>query len=314
MEGAVLLGGIRRHWIGHMNDDGSLVAVGNSRPLSDVRDLATGMPLPRATLGHAARVCYLIGDAAATRTADRRVRLHHQVNGNFNALCPDQRWWRQPVVLERSGEAFGSFGYTGYLVAPDLVLTCWHGWDHFQHARQVAVFDYAIGPGNDVPVELSAESVIEVAPAPVWGPDEALAAALCAGDWVLLRLERPVARALEPVQVAAPRPGAMAYVLGHPLGLPLKLAQGGRVLGVEGATFRVALDTYTGNSGSPVFDADSHALIGIVSEGPPGVGDFTPQADQQCYSYRSAKGSGSGTLCVSASCFAPRLPMRSPLP
>jgi hypothetical protein len=121
---------------------------------------------------------------------------------------------------------------------------------------------------------------------------------------VLLRLVRTVARPLAPLPIAAPRPGALAYVLGHPLGLPLKLAQGGRVLGVEGATFRVALDTYTGNSGSPVFDADSHALIGIVSEGPPGVGDFTPQADQQCYSYRHSETALGGTLCVASSCFA----------
>lgn len=272
------------------------------RPENEVRDLESGATLPQAVLAHAARVCYLIGDAAVVATDASHVRLHHQSNGNFNALCSDQRWWNQPVVLERSGEAFGSFGYTGYLVAPDLVLTCWHGWDHFQHARQIAIFDYSTASGSGVPVELSAESVIEIAPTPVFGPDEARAASLCAGDWVLLRLARPVARDLSPVELAAPRPGGLAYTLGHPLGLPLKLAQGGRVLGVEGATFRVALDTYTGNSGSPVFDAVSHALIGIVSEGPPGMGDFTPVAEQHCYVYRRADGEAAGSLCVSAAC------------
>jgi hypothetical protein len=273
------------------------------RPEKEVRDLESGAPLPQAVLAHAARVCYLIGDAAVVPVDPLRVRLHHQSNGNFNALCSDQRWWSQPVVLERSGEAFGSFGYTGYLVAPDLVLTCWHGWDHFQHARQVAIFDYSTGVGGDMPVVLPAESVIEIAPMPVFGPDEALATSLCAGDWVLLRLARPVARVFAAVSVAAPRAGALAYTLGHPLGLPLKLAQGGPVLGVEGATFRVALDTYTGNSGAPVFDAASHALIGIVSEGPPGMSDFTPMAEQQCYAYRRAGLDDAGTLCVSASCF-----------
>jgi hypothetical protein len=287
--------------------DGPVLA--DAAPISqpEVRDLHSGAPPPQAVLAHAARVCYLIGDAAVTVTLDRRVHLHHQINGNFNALCPDQRWWHQPVVLERSGEAFGSFGYTGYLVAPDLVLTCWHGWDHFQHARQVAIFDYSTSVGSDAPEELSAESVMQITPAPVFGPDEALAASLCAGDWVLLRLARPVPRALSPIKVAAPRPGALAYTLGHPLGLPLKLAQGGRVLDVEGETFRVALDTYTGNSGSPVFDAVSHALIGIVSEGPPGMSDFVPLAEQQCYSYRPNASQTAGALCVSASCFAQKL-------
>jgi len=290
--------------------DDIVLADDAARPPREVRDLASGAPLPRAVLEHAARVCYLIGAAAATVTADRRVRLHHQLNGNFNALCSDQRWWHQPVVLERSGEAFGSFGYTGYLVAPDLVLTCWHGWDHFQNAPQVAIFDYATQPASDEPFALTADSVVEVASTPVFGPDEALAASLCAGDWVLLRLQRPVARPLAAIKVAAPRAGALAYALGHPLGLPLKLAHGGRVLGVEGATFRVDLDTYTGNSGSPVFDATSHALIGIVSEGPPGVGDFTPVAEQRCYAYRRTYGEVGGALCVSASCFAAGLTAR----
>lgn len=287
-----------------MRNTGAAIPALTWRSRREVRDLASGSLLPQPILDHGARVCYLIGDAATVVSTDRRVRLQHQTNGNFNALCPGQRWWNQPVVLERSGEAFGSFGYTGYLVAPDLVLTCWHGWDHFQHARQVAILDYATRPDSEVPVDLPADSVIEVAPTPVFGPDRAIETALCAGDWVLLRLVRSVARAVVPTQIAAPRPGAPVYTLGHALGLPLKLAQGGRVLGVAGAAFRVALDTYTGNSGSPVFDADSHALIGIVSEGPPGVGDFTPQADQQCYAYRPATAAAGGTLCVAASCFA----------
>jgi hypothetical protein len=168
----------------------------------------------------------------------------------------------------------------------------------------VAILDYATHSGSDRSLELSADSVIEVAATPVFGPDEAIEAMRCAGDWVLLRLVRPVARTLAPIEFTTPRSGAPAYALGHPLGLPLKLAQGGRVLGVEGATFRATLDTYTGSSGSPVFDADSHALIGIVSEGPPGVGDFTAVLDRKCYAYRRIDGAAPGTVCVAASCFS----------
>lgn len=275
-----------------------------SPPRDDRRDPGYGLALPAQILHHARRTCYLIGDGAIATAEAGRARLHHQINGNFNGLCPDERWWCQPVVLERNGEAHGSFGYTGYLVAADLVLTCWHGWEHFQHARQLAVFDYVAGHGCDVPVDLPIASIVEVAATPVFGPDEALESDRCVGDWVLLRLARPVARALTPLQFATPTPGARAYTLGYPLGLPLKLADGGRVLGVEGATMRVDLDTFTGNSGSPVFDADSHALIGLVSEGQPGYSDFAPNAARRCYQYRRIDSDVTGTVCVTADCFA----------
>jgi hypothetical protein len=258
---------------------------------------------------HLRRVCYLIGDAAVATRSASQLRLHHQANGNFNGLCPRQPWWCQPVVIERSGEAFGSFGYSGYLLAPDLVLTCWHGWEHFQHARQLAIFDYLARHGCDVPVQLRLQSAAAIEPVPVLGADGGGVgdAPQCAGDWVVLRLAQRVGRPADAVPLAEPRLGGSAYVLGHPLGLPAKLTEGGAVLGVDRTTFRLDVDTYTGNSGSPVFDADSHALIGLVIEGPPGVGDFTPQPRGRCYEYRRSGAETGGTLCVAVSCLATRL-------
>ena len=283
-----------------------------SRLRPRLRDPGFGAALHAAVREHLQRVCYLIGDAAiATRSASH-LRLHHQINGNFNGLCPQQPWWCQPVVIERSGEAFGSFGYSGYLLAPDLVLTCWHGWEHFQHARQLAIVDYQARHGCDVPVQLPPQSALPIEPAPVLGGNVDSDTQQCAGDWALLRLAQPVSRPVEPVAIAAPRPAGGAYVLGHPLGLPAKLTEGGRVLGVDGATFRIDVDTYTGSSGSPVFDADSHALIGIVIEGAPGAGDFTPRPRGQCYEYRRSGATSPGTLCIAVSCFAARLALQPP--
>lgn len=285
----------------------SFAAAPRVRSRPRLRDPGFGAPLPTAVRLHLQRVCYLIGDAAiATRSASR-LRLHHQVNGNFNGLCPQQPWWCQPIVIERSGEAFGSFGYSGYLLAPDLVLTCWHGWEHFQHARQLAIFDYLARHGCDVPVQLPPQAAVAIEPVPVLGAEAGGDAPRCAGDWAVLRLAQRVGRPVDAVAPAEPRLGGGAYVLGHPLGLPAKLTERGTILGVDGATFRIDVDTYTGNSGSPVFDADSHALIGIVVEGSPGAGDFTPQPRGQCYEYQRGGAKSGGTLCVAVSCFASRL-------
>ncbi|MGK7898838.1 MAG: serine protease [Xenococcus sp. (in: cyanobacteria)] len=47
------------------------------------------------------------------------------------------------------------------------------------------------------------------------------------------------------------------FVIGHPSGLPLKFANGTQVRDHSPSSFFVAnLDTYGGNSGSPVFNED----------------------------------------------------------
>jgi hypothetical protein len=52
---------------------------------------------------------------------------------------------------------------------------------------------------------------------------------------------------------------------GHPCGLPLKYSPGACVGEITENYFRADLDVYSGNSGSPVFCAETHELIGIVS-------------------------------------------------
>jgi len=58
------------------------------------------------------------------------------------------------------------------------------------------------------------------------------------------------------------------YTLGHPSNLPLKLAAGGRVREVLPGYFKADLNTFRGNSGSPVFVRDgSHPVAGILIQG-----------------------------------------------
>ncbi|MCU0289669.1 MAG: NACHT domain-containing protein, partial [Acidobacteria bacterium] len=57
------------------------------------------------------------------------------------------------------------------------------------------------------------------------------------------------------------------YIMGHPCGLPLKYAPGGKIGEITNSHFLAGLDVYSGNSGSPVFCAETHELVGIVSRG-----------------------------------------------
>ena len=69
------------------------------------------------------------------------------------------------------------------------------------------------------------------------------------------------------------------FVIGHPCGLPQKYAPRARVRDNTPAPFFVAnLDTYGGNSGSPVFNSTSSTVEGILVRG---ENDFVSQGT--CY-------------------------------
>jgi V8-like Glu-specific endopeptidase len=57
------------------------------------------------------------------------------------------------------------------------------------------------------------------------------------------------------------------YVIGYPSGLPEKIAAGARILASNRDFFTANLDTFGGNSGSPVFDAASDAVVGVLVRG-----------------------------------------------
>jgi len=87
-------------------------------------------------------------------------------------------------------------------------------------------------------------------------------------DWSLVQLDRKVegqtiAR-LSHKDIFSDQP---LYVLGHPCGLPLKYAPGANVRDVMADSFGANLDIYMGNSGSPIFNGNTHEVIGIVVRG-----------------------------------------------
>ncbi|WP_231331706.1 trypsin-like peptidase domain-containing protein [Actinomadura graeca] len=98
-------------------------------------------------------------------------------------------------------------------------------------------------------------------------------------DWALVRLDR---RVPDHRTVSLRRTGRIAdrtrvQVIGHPNGLPAKFAAGSRVRDNTPAAFFVAnLDTYGGNSGSPVFNSVTHQVEGILVRG---ENDFKRQGD-----------------------------------
>ncbi|MGB0522750.1 MAG: trypsin-like serine peptidase [Flammeovirgaceae bacterium] len=92
-------------------------------------------------------------------------------------------------------------------------------------------------------------------------------------DWALFQLDRDTNRSplvLEKNNEVSE--GAPVYVIGHPMALPMKFADNANVYLFKDCRysrhyFRADLDTYGGNSGSPVFHAKTHSVIGILVAG-----------------------------------------------
>jgi hypothetical protein len=89
-------------------------------------------------------------------------------------------------------------------------------------------------------------------------------------DWAILRLDREVPdHPPLPIRRTGKVPNSQSLVLvGHPMGLPAKVAAGARVReNDEPGFFRSNLDAYVGNSGSPVLDAESLVVEGLLVSG-----------------------------------------------
>ncbi|MBX9743816.1 MAG: trypsin-like peptidase domain-containing protein [Chlamydiales bacterium] len=89
-------------------------------------------------------------------------------------------------------------------------------------------------------------------------------------DWALVKLDRAVTD-ITPLAVEFSRKisrGAKIHMLGHPTGLPLKYASGSEVKKKPKTTFTGDLDSFHGNSGSPVVNSKTNKVSGILIRGP----------------------------------------------
>ena len=182
------------------------------------------------------------------------VNLRTRTYGTTYRLHPSERFYNQPIGA----------GCSGFLVGPDVVVTAGHCINKTNYKSKLIVFQYRTSrvprPSNQ-PDQILKYQVYRV--------KEIIARRLESGyDYAVLRLDR-VAHVI-PMTIAKSDPsmGTELYVLGHPTGLPLKYTPGGEVLDTrEGRpTFTANVDTYGGNSGSPVLNRH-HEVVGILVRG-----------------------------------------------
>jgi hypothetical protein len=215
---------------------------------------------------------YQVGDAELQRLADSTVALFKSSKISYSAdrstatlatqsfgtgmnLCMDE-----PYYDQKNG-AFCS----GSLVGKDLILTAGHCVTTQSECLGTAfVFGFGIRSRGQSPDQLPAGEV--------YGCKEIVGRMQVGSgaDYAVIRLNRAVENhsPLEINRRGEAAVGTPLVVIGHPSGLPTKVAGGAQVRKTDLPGFFVAnLDTYGGNSGSAVFNASTGLIEGVLVRG-----------------------------------------------
>ncbi|ATH08231.1 hypothetical protein BIY24_09795 [Halobacteriovorax marinus] len=167
--------------------------------------------------------------------------------------CPGERFVNQPTLMS----------CTGFLVGEDTLVTAGHC------VREVSdctynkwVFNFTVDDEliKDQDVYGCKEIIAR---------DEVSLPIIGTTDYAIIKLDRKV-KGRAPLKFRTKgkvKNGADVFVIGHPMGLPLKVADNATVKGSFGKTFKTNLDTYGGNSGSPVFNEKTGEVEGILVQG-----------------------------------------------
>lgn len=87
-------------------------------------------------------------------------------------------------------------------------------------------------------------------------------------DVIIFKVDRPLERTiLQPNETSIIK-DTEVYMIGYPMGIPQKVAVNARVYDIDHPEyFYTTLDAFQGNSGSPVFNANTHKVIGVLVSG-----------------------------------------------
>lgn len=174
--------------------------------------------------------------------------------GNYGEdyeLCMTERFVEQPDAAWCSG----------FLVADNIVATAGHCSEERGFCKNMKfVFDYMYDSKSRDPLIAKQEDVYNCKKV----IDER--ANFHGSDYALVELDRPVV-GRTPLVIATKKPGIKesVFVIGNPVGLPAKFADG-KVLSQHSGYYLTDLDAFSGDSGAAVFNSKNE-VAGIVARG-----------------------------------------------
>lgn len=244
----------------------------------------------------AAATCALINTTKLTRNQDGTWTVSPSAYLRWGVpACPDEPFGNQPST------AF----CTGFMVDDDLIVTAGHCYSSTSLSTVRFVFGYWM--------EDAATPRLTFLESEVYTGIEVVSYASSGEfDHSVVRVDRPItAPGAHPFIIRREgtiQPGEYVGVIGHPSGLPMKIAFGDTYVRSSSVTgyFVANLDTYGGNSGSPVINATTGMLEGILVRG---ATDFVLDSTNNCFRsnvYLNTEGRGEDV--TKATVFAPFIP------
>jgi len=199
-------------------------------------------------------VAALVSTGSIVDNGDGTSTLNGQSLGNVYNLCNTEPFRDQPSI------AFCS----GFLVDPSIIVSAGHCVNEANLNNFRFIFEYEMSDATTAETTISNDEIYRGVR--ILGRQQVGAGA----DWAVVQLDRPV---LNHPNVRIRRSGKIpnnesVHVIGHPSGIPKKIAGGSNVRDNNPSSYFVAnLDTYGGNSGSPVFSSNTHVVEGILVRG-----------------------------------------------
>lgn len=213
----------------------------------------------RRLLGLADSTVALISTSDLTAEGSvTRIRTTKFADSYRLPLCQTERFREQDTA------AFCS----GFLVAPNMVATAGHcirseGSNTSDCATTRFVFGFNLRSSGYRP--------LSVPTGEVYSCKRIVKHVLTSSgaDYSLIELDRAVSnhRPLKIRRAGVPSVNDDLVVIGHPSGLPTKVADGAKVRSIRSSYLQASLDTYGGNSGSAVFNTATLEVEGILVRG-----------------------------------------------
>lgn len=195
---------------------------------------------------------------------------------------------RGVCAKERFSKQISAANCSGFLVGPNKLVTAGHCIKTEADCKSYKwVFDFK--------VEFSDQGKVNVPANSVYSCKKIISRTLdnmSKDDYAFIELDRKV-EDRQPLKFRTSgkiEKGAKLVVIGHPTGLPTKIADGAKVRSLQGKFFTANLDTYGGNSGSAVFNVETEEVEGILVRG------------ETDYVYNSQLGCQVSNVCPSEGC------------
>jgi V8-like Glu-specific endopeptidase len=178
---------------------------------------------------------------------------------------------------ERFSKQISAANCSGFLVAPNILVTAGHCIkSESDCASYKWVFDFKVDHSDQGEVQVPKTSVYSCKKIISRSLDQ-----MSKDDYAVIELNKKVLdrRPLAFRKSGKISKGTSLAVIGHPTGLPTKIADGAKVRSLSTKFFVANLDTYGGNSGSAVFNTQTSEVEGILVRG---ENDYVPDSELGC--------------------------------